>query len=136
MKYLLDTNICIYTIKKRPPQAYKRLGEQTLGDVGVSTITCCELEYGVAHSSDPQRNRMALHEFLAPLEVLDFTSEVAQIYGGVRTILTRAGTPIGPLDLMIAAHALYLNVTLVTNNVREFSRVPHLKIENWVASPR
>jgi tRNA(fMet)-specific endonuclease VapC len=132
MRYLLDTNICIYLIKKRPQKTFAKFQSLTVGEVGISAITYAELEYGVAHSSDPPQNRIALSEFLAPLEILDFQAQVAPLYGALRTSLVHAGKLVGPLDLLIAAHALALGVILVTNNVREFSRVPDLKIENWV----
>jgi len=132
MKYLLDTNICIYLIKKRPQKTFARFQHLTVGDVGISAITYAELEYGVAHSRDPSQNRIALSEFLAPLEILDFQAQVAPLYGALRTSLARVGKMIGPLDLLIAAHALHLGATLVTNNVKEFSRVSDLKLENWV----
>ncbi len=132
MTYLLDTNICIYLIKQQPQKAFARFRSLSVGDVGLSAITYAELEYGVAHSSDPSRNRIALSEFLAPLEILDFQAQAAPLYGTLRTALVRTGKMIGPLDLLIAAHALSLGVILVTNNVREFSRVPNLKVENWV----
>ncbi len=132
MKYLLDTNICIYLIKKKPQKTFAKFQDLNVGEVGISAITYAELEYGVAHSSDPQQNRMALSEFLAPLELLDFQAPIAPLYGVLRTSLVRAGKMIGPLDLLIAAHALFLGAVLVTNNVKEFSRVADLRIENWV----
>lgn len=132
MRYLLDTNACIYIIKRSPPKVLARLSQLHVGDVGVSAITCCELQFGVANSSDPERNQSALNEFLAPLDVLDFPGAAALVYGEVRARLRRAGTPIGNYDLLIAAHALHLGLVLVTNNTREFRRVPHLKIENWL----
>jgi tRNA(fMet)-specific endonuclease VapC len=132
MKYLLDTNICIYIIKRRPDRAFERFKGLRVGDVGVSSITYAELAYGVANSSDPDRNQAALDEFLGPLEVLDFPAAAAPTYGRLRAHLRRLARPIGPLDTFIAAHALYLGTVLVTNNVREFSRVPRLTVENWV----
>ena len=132
MKYLLDTNICIYVIKKSPQKVFAKFRQLSVGDVGLSVITYAELEYGVARSSDPARNRIALSEFLAPLELLDFPIQVAPLYGTLRTALVRSGRMIGPLDLLIAAHALHLGATLVTNNLKEFSRIPDLKIDHWV----
>jgi tRNA(fMet)-specific endonuclease VapC len=105
--------------------------DREIGDVGISAITYSELRYGVANSSNSDRNSIALAEFIAPLEVLDYTGEIAETYGSIRSTLKRKGKLIGPLDLLIAAHALHLESTLVTNNVREFSRIPKLKIENW-----
>lgn len=132
MKYLLDTNICIYIIKKSPQKVFAKFRQLSVGEVGLSAITYAELEYGVSHSRDPARNRIALSEFLAPLEILDFQVQVAPLYGTLRASLARSGRMIGPLDLLIAAHALHLGATLITNNVKEFSRVPDLKIANWV----
>ena len=132
MKYLLDTNVCIYIIKKSPQKVFAKFRQLSVGDIGLSVITYAELEYGVAHSSDPARNRIALSEFLAPLELLDFPIQVAPLYGTLRAALVRSGRMIGPLDLLIAAHALHLGATLVTNNLKAFSRVPNLKIDNWV----
>jgi len=129
--YMLDTNICIYIIKKKPEQVIGRLKNARISDIGVSSITLSELEYGAAKSSRPEQNRIALAEFLAPLEILSYDDMAAQEYGRIRAVLERQGTPVGSMDMLIAAHALSLNCTLVTNNEREFSRVPSLKIENW-----
>jgi len=133
MKYLLDTNICIYIIKKKPRKVFARFREHRVGDVGISSITYSELAYGVANSGRPEQNQLALEEFVAPLEIKAYKPEVAPVYGRIRAHLRRAGRPIGPLDLLIAAHALHLGTVLVTNDVDEFVRVPHLKIENWAA---
>ncbi len=130
--FMLDTNICIYIIKKKPQQVLRRLKKARVSDIGVSSITLSELEYGRAKSSRPDQNRIALAEFLAPLEILSYDDMAAQEYGKIRASLERHGTPIGPMDMLIAAHALSLNCTLVTNNEREFSSVASLKIENWV----
>ncbi len=132
MKYLLDTNICIYLIKKKPPEVHKRFQSLQVGDVGVSTITVSELQYGVAKSQNAERNQDALQEFLLPLEILPFEESAAFHYGKIRTLLERQGSSIGAMDLLIAAHALALAVPVVTNNEREFSRVPGLTVENWV----
>jgi tRNA(fMet)-specific endonuclease VapC len=105
--------------------------DREIGDVGISAITYSELRFGVANSSNPEQNSIALAEFIAPLEVLDYTAEIAETYGSIRSILKTRGRLIGPLNLLIAAHALHLESTLVTNNVREFSRIPGLEIENW-----
>ena len=134
MRYLLDTNTCIYVIKRSPPQVYKRLRKLSIGDVGISAITFCELQFGVTNSSKPEKNQLALTEFLAPLEVLDFPSAAAVTFGEIRSRLKRAGTPIGSYDLLIAAHALEQGLTLVTNNLKEFKRVPGLELENWMKS--
>ena len=132
MLYLLDTNTCIYIIKRSPSHVYRRFKRLRVGDVGVSAITYCELQFGVAKSSKPGQNQLALTEFLGPLEVLDFPSAAAPVFGEVRAHLQRVGTPIGNYDLLIAAHALHLGLTLVTNNAKEFNRVPDLRLENWI----
>lgn len=132
MIYLLDTNICIYLIKRRPPQVLERFRRCAVGDIGLSTVTLAELQYGVAKSQFPAQNQQALDAFTLPLEVVAFDAVAAAAYGPVRATLERQGTPIGALDCLIAAHALSLGVTLMTNNSREFSRVPDLRVENWV----
>lgn len=132
MKYLLHTNICIALIRKKPPKILKRLATLATGDVGISSITLAELRYGVAKSTDEAKNAAALEEFLLPLEIADFDASAAQSYGRVRASLEKAGTPIGPLDTQIGAHALNLGTTLVTNNLREFRRISGLKVEDWI----
>ena len=129
--WLLDTNICIYLIKRRPEAVQVRLRELDIAMVAVSSITVAELQYGVAKSARPDQNALALAAFLAPIGVEAFDDGAAAAYGPVRAALERAGTPIGSLDLLIAAHALTLGRTLVTNNAREFNRVAGLKVENW-----
>lgn len=131
MKYLLDTHICIYLMKSHSEKILKRFKALEPGDVGISSITLAELQCGVEKSTQPSRNREALEAFLIPLEVADFDPTAAEHYGRVRAVLARKGTPIGGNDLFIAGHALALKVPLVTNNVREFRRVPGLKVENW-----
>ena len=131
--FLLDTNMCIYLIKRQPAQTLVRLQSLDISTVGISSITLSELEYGVSKSSKSEQNKMALVEFLAPLEILPYDDAAAASYGSLRAFLESQGTPIGPLDTLIAAHALALGCTLVANNVREFSRVPNLTVENWVA---
>jgi tRNA(fMet)-specific endonuclease VapC len=128
---MLDTNICIYIIKNKPQQVIERLRHTRISDVGVSFITLSELEYGAAKSSRPEQNKLAILEFLAPLEILAYDDMAAQKYGKVRLYLEKQGIPIGSMDMLIAAHALSLNCILVTNNEREFRRIPALKIENW-----
>jgi tRNA(fMet)-specific endonuclease VapC len=127
---MLDTNICIYLINKRPPKVLERFHRHEVGDIGVSSVTVAELAYGVAKSGS-ERNRAALEGFLLPLEIADFDQKAAWRFGAIRGALERAGKPIGPYDMQIAAHALALGSTLVTNNLREFQRVPGLKVENW-----
>ena len=132
MKYLLDTNICIYIIKKKPEKVLNRFSKLKPGDVGVSTITVAELYYGVAKSSKPNQNTIALQEFLQPLIILDFTSEDSIAYGRIRSELEAEGKLIGAMDLLIASIAFSKALILVTNNEKEFNRVKDLKVENWV----
>ena len=136
MRYLLDTNTCIYIIKRSPAHVYERFKLLRVGDVGVSAITFCELQFGVSNSAKPEKNQLALAEFLGPLDVLDFPSGASLIYGKIRAYLQRAGNPIGNYDLLIAAHALYQDLTLITNNTKEFNRIPDLVIENWIEFDR
>ncbi|MCF8230842.1 MAG: type II toxin-antitoxin system VapC family toxin [Bacteroidales bacterium] len=132
MDYLLDTNICIYIIKKRPEKVLEKFNTLSLGDVAISSITLAELHYGIMKSSNPKKNQEALDKFLTPLEILDFDYFATIEYGKIRSDLEKIGTPIGPLDTLIAAHAKSQQLTLVTNNEKEFRRIPDLKIENWV----
>ncbi len=128
---MLDTNICIYIIKRKPPNVIDRFKRTEISQIGISSITLSELIYGVSKSSKPEQNRMALTQFVAPLEILPYDDEAAQYYGDLRAHLEKQGTPIGALDMLIAAHALSVDCTLVTNNEKEFIRVPKLKIVNW-----
>jgi tRNA(fMet)-specific endonuclease VapC len=132
MKYILDTNICIYIIKRKPEKVFNRFNELMLGEVGISTITLAELQFGVAKSENPVKNQSALNKFLVPFEIVDFDFAATLEYGKIRSQLEKQGQPIGSLDTLIAAHARSLNLVLVTNNVREFSRIENLKIENWL----
>jgi tRNA(fMet)-specific endonuclease VapC len=129
---MLDTNICIYLIKKKPPGVLKKLAEHKISEVGISAITVAELEYGVEKSAQTDKNRDALAEFLAPFEIMPFDERASLEYGRIRAHLERKGTLIGSMDMLIAAHAQSLGVTLVTNNAKEFKRVPHLQVQNWV----
>lgn len=131
MRYMLDTNICIYAIKQKPEQVFQRLQTIDPQDVCVSSVTYAELVHGVEKSAAIEKNRVALSMLLANIEILDFDTNAADQYGKVRADLEKRGTPIGPLDIMIAGHALSAGCTIVTNNVGEFSRVKGLKIENW-----
>ena len=131
MKWLLDTNVCIAVIRQRPESALRRLRGKQVGQVGLSTITLAELEFGAAKSQQPARARAALREVLLPLEVVPFDEAAADAYGTVRAVMEKKGRPIGPLDTLIAAHALALGTVLVTNNTREFRRVPGLSVEDW-----
>ena len=132
MKYLLDTNICIYIIKKKPEQVLKRFSKLKPGDVAISSITIAELYYGVAKSSKPNENTIALQEFLQPMEKLDFDTEDSIVYGRIRTSLESKGKMIGAMDSLIASIALNRDLILVTNNEKEFNRIENLRIENWV----
>lgn len=129
--YLLDTHICIYIINRRPPHVFERFAGKRFGQIAISTITGAELSFAVSKSGST-RNQQALDKFLAPLEILPFDEAAMRRYGPLRATLERAGQPIGSLDTLIAAHALTLGATLVTNNVREFERVEGLTLENWV----
>jgi tRNA(fMet)-specific endonuclease VapC len=128
---LLDTNICFHVINARPPGVLERFRQHRMGEIGLCSVVAAELAYGVAKSGSP-RNRQALEMFLAPLIILPFDEAALWAYGDLRAELERKGTPIGALDTMIAAHALSQQSTLVTNNIREFARVPGLALENWV----
>lgn len=132
MKYMLDTNMCIYIIKKNPTTVLKKFITLDVGDVCISSVTLAELMYGVQKSHHQQKNKAALEEFTSPLEVIPFDEETASHYGHIRAYLEKKGIPMGALDMMIAAHAQCLGSILVTNNKKEFFRVPHLKIEDWV----
>ncbi len=132
MKFMLDTNICIYVIKKKPHDVIERFKRTEISQIGISSITLSELFYGVSKSSKPEQNRIALMQFIAPLEILPYGDEASQYYGELRAYLEKQGTPVGSLDMLIAAHALSISCTLVTNNEKEFIRIPDLKIENWV----
>jgi tRNA(fMet)-specific endonuclease VapC len=128
--YLLDTDICIYIINARPAQVLARFKRERLGGVGVSSVTAAELAYGVAKSAS-EKNRRALEMFFAPLEILPFDESAIWHYGQLRAALEKSGQPIGAMDTLIAAHALGVDAILVTNNLREFGRVPGLRLENW-----
>ena len=131
MELMLDTNTCIYLIKRKPPGVLKRLEAYAVGDIGISSITLAELQFGVAKSRERERNRQALEEFVLPLEVAVFDQRAAETYGVVRSFLEAKGTPIGSLDTLIGAHAVSLGVTFVTNNTREFGRIRNLNVVDW-----
>ena len=132
MRYMLDTNICIYLIKHKPPQVFEKLQEHNPDEICISAITYAELVHGVEKSKAVERNRLALTILLSNIEILDFDMNAAEEYGRIRADLEKKGTPIGPLDMMIAGHAKSLGYTVVTNNVGEFKRVEGLQHENWV----
>jgi tRNA(fMet)-specific endonuclease VapC len=131
MKWMLDTNICIDIIKERPRSVLDRFRDHMVGDIGISVVTLAELEYGVSASSRPAKNREALDQFVSPLEVAPFERQATAEYGRLRAALEKKGQTIGSMDLLIAAHAVSLDVRLVTHNSRELGRVPALKIEDW-----
>jgi tRNA(fMet)-specific endonuclease VapC len=133
MKFLLDTNICIYIIKQKPLEVLHKFKTYQVGDIGISSITVAELEFGVQKSQCSAKNQQALTQFLLPLKIVNFDNAAATIYDEIRARLEKQGTPIGSLDTLIAAHALSLQVTLITNNIRKFNRVPNLKIKNWAS---
>lgn len=134
MKYLLDTNICIYIINERPKKVLRKFENYPVHEFAVSSVTHAELQYGIAKSRNKTKNQVALEEFLWPLTILPFHGKgLMECYGNIRAFLESKGASIGPLDTMIAAHALRLDLILVSNNIHEFSRVPHLKCENWVS---
>lgn len=128
---MLDTNVCIALLRGDAGQSLPRMQEHEIDQIAISSITLAELRYGIARSSRPAHHETLLFGFCAPLAILPFDDRAAECYGAVRTQLERAGTPIGPLDTLIAAHALALKLTLVTSNQREFSRVTGLQIEDW-----
>lgn len=131
MSFMLDTNICIYAIKNKPEQVLQRLKDNMQNGLYISSVTLAELEYGIEKSAQPEKNRLALLQFLSIMEVLPFDEFAAAEYGKICAQLQKQGTPIGTMDMLIAAHAKAEDMVLVTNNVREFERVPDLKIENW-----
>jgi len=130
--YMLDTNICIYVIKRKFESVLEKIKENRVFGISISSITLSELEYGVANSMYPEKNSIALLEFLSEINIVPYDEFAAKEYGIVKTDLKRRNCIIGPLDTLIAAHAKSLNSTLVTNNMKEFSRVQGLKLENWV----
>lgn len=131
MNYLLDTNICIYIIRKKPAPVIERVRSKQVGQIAISTITLAELEYGIVRSQYPERNRIALLEFLFPFAILDFDQRACAEYGQIRALLESKGRPIGPMDLLLAAQAKSRHLILVTNNEKEFRRIEGLRIENW-----
>ncbi|MCH5345233.1 MAG: type II toxin-antitoxin system VapC family toxin [Acetatifactor sp.] len=132
MKYMLDTNICIFIIKHRPENVIRKFMEHDPDDICISAITYAELAHGVEQSQAREKNRIALTLLLSEIQIVPFDDLAAQIYGAVRADLQKKGTPFGPLDTLIAAHAKALNLTLVTNNTKEFARVDGLTLDDWV----
>jgi len=134
VKYMLDSNMCIFLIKRKPDRVLKKLKATLKDGVAISTITLAELEHGVALSAYPEKNADALAQFLSIIEILPFDAKAASHYGYIRADLQRKGTLIGQMDLLIAAHAKAHSLIAVTNNVREFSRVDGLAIEDWTTA--
>lgn len=132
MKWMLDTDTCIAIIKRKPESALKKLRGKSIGQVGISALTLSELTFGVEKSNRRDEAHAALSEFVIALEIAAFESDAASAYGSVRASLEARGQPIGPLDTLIGAHAFSLDVTLVTHNTREFSRIEGLRLEDWI----
>jgi tRNA(fMet)-specific endonuclease VapC len=132
LRYLLDTNICIYIAKQKPISVLKRFEKMKPGEAGMSIITYGELLHGAEKSQHPKKTKEALSDLIYLIPALPLINEVSEHYAHIRANLEKLGKPIGNNDLWIASHASALNVVLVTNNTKEFARVPHLKIENWV----
>lgn len=131
MTYMLDTNICIYAIKNKPEKVLQRLKYNLEQGLCISSITLAELQHGVEKSVNSEKNRTALFQFLSIVDILPFDDLAAFHYGEICAYLQKKGTPIGTMDMLIAAHARSENVILITNNTREFDRVPELVVENW-----
>ncbi|KYC42947.1 twitching motility protein PilT [Scytonema hofmannii PCC 7110] len=132
MRFLLDTNTCIYIIKRKPKKVLDKFQLLDISDVGISSLTIAELEYGVYKSQRQEQNRIALTQFLIPLQVVSFNEQATQTYGKTRAELEHQEIVIGSMDMLIASQAISLGLILVTNNVRELSRIPALMLENWV----
>ena len=131
LRYMLDTDISSYIMNRTSANAIRRVESVAVGDLCISAITRSELQFGIEVSPRPDKDEHALTIFLRHIEVLDYPSDAAIHYAQIRALLKARGTPIGANDLLIAAHARYLGLTLATNNTREYSRVPDLMIENW-----
>ncbi len=132
MGYMLDTNICIYIIKKKPAKIFQVFSSLNVGDICISSVTYAELQYGIFKSQHKEKNKIALIHFLAPIDILHFTDKAAVCYGEIRADLEKKGQMIGAYDLLIAAHALSEDFSLVTNNIKEFSKIPGIKLLNWL----
>ncbi len=131
IRFLLDTNICIYIIKSKPELVLKQFKKNLEHGIGISSITLSELEFGVQKSSYPEKNAANLLKFLAPIDILPFEELAARQFGILRAHLEKLGKPIGTMDMLIGAHSLALETTLVTNNKKEFSRIPGIRIKDW-----
>ena len=133
--YMLDTNICIYVLKKRPKAVRDKFDNVRRNQIYISIITYAELKFGVEKSLSKKMNQEILNEFIARLQIKPWDEEAANHYAKIRYQLEKQGTPIGNMDLMIASHARSCGYKLVTNNLKEFDRVPDLKLENWIIDP-
>lgn len=131
MRYLLDTNTCIAIIRKKSPTVVQKIRQHPVTAIAISTITIAELQYGVQRSGKTSQNQQALNQFLLPFLFLDFDYAATQEYGIIRAYLEVQGTPIGSLDMLLASQARGHSLIFVTNNVKEFQRVPNLEIEDW-----
>lgn len=131
MKYMLDTNICIYAMKNKPAVVAEKIQAHSRKEICISVVTLAELLHGVYKSVNKEKNLNSLMKFLLGVETLQFNTDAAEEYGKICAYLEKQGKIIGPMDTLIAAHALSQGLTIVTNNVREFERVPNLIIENW-----
>ena len=131
MNYLIDTHICIYIMNQRPHELVQKFKKFEIGQIGISSITVSELNYGVAKSQQKKSNTKRLEEFLTPFVILPYDENASKYYGTIRSHLESQDNVIGPLDILIAAHAISENLTLVTNNEKEFQRIDSLKVENW-----
>jgi len=128
---MLDTNICIYIMKNKPEVVAKKFESFQIGEIAISSIVLSELAFGAYNSQQLERNLLLLQQFMQPIEISSYDETAAYLYGKIRATLKKQGTPTGQMDIMIAAHALSLDATLITNNLKEFSRVENLKCENW-----
>jgi len=131
MKYMLDTNICIYAIKHKPDTVIRKFLSHDPEELCISAITYAELMHGVEKSMAMEQNRIAMSLFLSPITILQFDGHAAEEYGRIKAELEKKGTPIGPMDTLIAGHAKSRGLILVTNNTREFNRVVGLTVEDW-----
>ena len=129
---MLDTNICIYVIKNKPLIVKENFLKHDINYICISSITFAELMHGAEKSQYPEKTRTAIYNFLSPIKVMSFDSNAAIEYGKIRASLETKGTPIGPMDMLIAAHAKSLDLTIVTNNTKEFEKIKDLQIENWI----
>ncbi|EKD77803.1 MAG: virulence associated protein C [uncultured bacterium] len=132
MKYMLDTNICIYIMKQEPVVVAKKFESFHIGDIVVSSVALSELAFGAYNSQRLEKNLSELKEFMQPIEILSYDENAAYHYGELRAHLKRNGTPVGHADMLIAAHAISINATLITNNLKEFSRIKNVKCKNWI----